>query len=296
MKQHLVNLGYFIREAFTLLKLSKGSHLLSFVSIALAFFLLSLVVSTWWISLQVIDVLQQEAEIAVFLTETTTPAEENALMDTIKKTPGVISVRKVSETEAYEQMAAILGEEATVLSYFSENPFEAYLETQVDLQQATAIYQELLQLPGVQHIRDNREVLHQLESLTQLQRVLGLLFLAAAGTATLVVISHLIRQGIYQNRDQIHTLKLLGAPPAFIALPFLMVGLGLTLGGGLLATLFNWWALQLGYQQLATPLPFIPLPPLDLLFRNTAAVIIFLSLLLGIAGSAMGLKASQIHD
>ncbi|SMP43132.1 cell division protein FtsX [Anoxynatronum buryatiense] len=296
MKRSLVNLGYFIREAFTLLKLNGVSHLLSFVSIALAFFLLSLVVSTWWVSLQIIDTLQQEAEISVFISEDISQTDQEALTASITAIPGVMGVRMVSETEAFEQMAAILGEEAEVLTYFDENPFDAYLETSVDPSQAAVIYQELLLLSGVRHIRDNREVLHQIQSLTNLQRVLGLLFIAAAGTATLVVISHLIRQGVYQNRNQIHTLKLLGAPPSFIALPFLMVGLGLTLGGGLLATLFTRWALYLGYQQLAAPLPFIPLPPLTVLFRNTSLVILSLSLLLGIAGSAMGLKASRIQS
>ncbi len=293
MKIIIANLGYFIKETFTTLKTNRLSNLLSFVSITLAFFLLALVITTWIVSLQVIDVMEQEAEINVFFYETVDEPSRDWVAASISDITGVVSTRVVNEAEALQRMEEILGEEAQVLAYFDENPFEAFIEVKVDLNQSQAIVSALQEIPDVRSIRDNQQVLDQIRNITRIQQFLGTLFIVAAGTATLVVISHIIRQGVYHNREQINTLRLLGAPESFIALPFLLVGLVMTVGGGLLASVMTGAAINMGYTQMSGPIPYLPLPPQGLLMWNTTLVILLLSLLLGIGGSVMGLKTSK---
>lgn len=293
MKTIIVNLDYFIKESFTTLKTNRLSNLLSFVSITLAFFLLSLVITTWIVSLQVIDVLEQEAEINVFFHGNVDEPSRNWMAGNISDISGVLSTRLVSEDEALQRMEEILGEEAQVLAYFDENPFEAFIEVKVDLAQSETIIGTIKEIPDVRSIRDNQQVLDQIRNITRIQQFLGTLFIVAAGAATLVVISHIIRQGVYHNREQINTLRLLGAPESFIALPFLLVGLVMTVGGGLLASVMTGVTINMGYAQLSGPIPFIPLPSQVILIRNTSFVIFLLSLVLGIGGSVMGLKTSK---
>ena len=293
MKKLILNLNYFAGEAITILKMNRFSNILSFLSIGLAFFLLSLVISTWWISVKVVDVIQQEAEMSIFAMDGADIDTKRLLAKRITLIDGVLEVKVVDETEAYGRMVAILGEEAGVLSYFDDNPFESFVEARVDLNMSESVYADLRQINEVRYIRDNRDVLNQVRSITRIQRFLGLLFMAAAGAATLVIISHIIRQGVYHNRAQINTLRLLGAPESFIVLPFLIVGLGLTVGGGLMASLLTGISINLGYAQIASPIPFIPLPAKANLIGNTVAFILVLSFLLGIGGSLMGLKTSR---
>lgn len=293
MKTIIVNLGYFLKESFTTLKTNRLSNFLSFVSITLAFFLLALVITTWIVSLQIIDVLEQEAEINVFFHETVDEPSRISMSENISEISGVVSTRVVSEAEALQRMEEILGEEAQVLAYFDENPFDAFIEVKVDLAQSEAIIATIQEIPDVRSIRDNQQVLDQIRNITRIQQFLGTLFIVAAGAATLVVISHIIRQGIYHNREQINTLRLLGAPESFIALPFLLVGLVMTVGGGLLASIMTGAAINMGYAQMSGPIPYLPLPTQVVLIRNTTFTIVFLSLLLGIGGSVMGLKTSK---
>jgi cell division transport system permease protein len=293
MKKLILNLNYFAGEALTILKMNRFSNILSFFSIVLAFFLLSLVISTWWISVRVVDVIQQEAEMSVFAMEGADIDTKRLLAERITLIDGVHEVKVVDEAEAYGRMVTILGEEAGVLSYFDDNPFESFVEARIDLNMSESVYADLRQIREVRYIRDNRDVLNQVRSIARIQRYLGLLFMAAAGAATLVIISHIIRQGVYHNRAQINTLRLLGAPESFIVLPFLIVGLGLTVGGGLMASLLTGISINLGYAQIASPIPFIPLPTRVDLIGNTVSVILVLSFLLGIGGSLMGLKTSR---
>ncbi len=293
MKTIIVNLGYFIKESFITLKTNRLSNFLSFVSITLAFFLLALVITTWIVSLQIIDVLEQEAEFNVFFHEAVDEPSRILMAESISDISGVVSTRVVGEAEALQRMEEILGEEAQVLAYFDENPFDAFIEVKVDLAQSEAIIAALQEIPDVRSIRDNQQVLDQIRNITRIQQFLGTLFIVAAGAATLVVISHIIRQGIYHNREQINTLRLLGAPESFIALPFLLVGLVMTVGGGLLASIMTGAAINMGYAQMSGPIPYLPLPTQVVLIRNTTFIIVFLSLLLGIGGSVMGLKTSK---
>lgn len=293
MKTIIANLGYFIKETFTTLRTNLLSNLLSFISITLAFFLLALVITTWMISLQIIDVMEGEAEINVFFNDHVDAPAREWMAENVSNVSGVLSTRVVTEAEALQRMETILGDEAQVLSYFDENPFDAFLEVKVDLTHSETIIAALQEIPDVRSIRDNQQVLDQIRNMTRIQQFLGTLFIVAAGAATLVVISHIIRQGVYQNREQINTLRLLGAPESFIALPFLLVGLVMTVGGGLLAIIMTSVAIRMGYAQLSGPIPYIPLPPQGLLTQRTALLIALLSLLLGIGGSLMGLKTSK---
>ena len=148
-------------------------------------------------------------------------------------------------------------------------------------------------LTGVEYVRDNREVLDRLRNIAGIMRLVGSLVVVAVSIATLVIIFHIIRLGIYNNREQINTLRLLGAPAIFIAFPFLIEGLLLTLGGGILAVALAAFAIKYLYAQMAGPLPFISLPHREALVSGMVTVVMSLSAVLGIVGSLLGLSSSK---
>ena len=52
-------------------------------------------------------------------------------------------------------------------------------------------------------------------------KTVGTLIILAVSITTIIIISHMIRQGIYNNREQIKTLGFLGASRMFIGFPFI---------------------------------------------------------------------------
>ncbi|ABR46745.1 protein of unknown function DUF214 [Alkaliphilus metalliredigens QYMF] len=295
MKNILYNTGYFFKEAKTIIRLDLLSNVFSLFSTGLIFFILSMVISGWWISTEVMEVIQGESEINIYFDESMNSDNSLQLVEMIQGINGVREARIVDASEAYDRMESILGQEAEVLSFFDDNPFSPFIEAKIYLEEIDPVLGELNQIPEVSHVRDNREVLDRLSSLASILSILGYLVVAAVGISTLVIISHIIRQGIYSNRDQINTLRLLGAPELFIALPFLLGGLLLTLGGGLLASMMSAAALKQVYAQMSGPLPFIPLPPRDILMSNLVILIMSLSASLGLMGSLLGLSSSKNH-
>ncbi len=292
MKYLLGNTGYFFKEARLTIRMSLFSNLISLVSMALIFFILAMVLAGRQAGNHIIKAIEGEAEISVYYTEGLSDSAVLQLAGEIMGIDGVKSVQLVDEDEAYARMEEVLGKEARVLEYFADNPFSPFIEIRINLDKTDQILQEIQTLQEIEYIRDNREVLGRLRDLAGIIRLVGFFIISAVGVTTLIIISHIIRLGIDNNREQIKTLILLGAPDSFIAWPFVLAGLLLSVGGAVLASALSAYALSYIYGRVASPLPFIPLPPLNTLILNIVLVIICLGAVLGLAGSVIGLRTA----
>ena len=295
MKTIISNANYFLKEVKTMIRLNLLSNILTFFSTGLIFFILAMIISGWWVSNHVVNVVQGEAEINVYLDEkiVITNSAVLQMVESIKGIEGTRTARVVDKEEAYHRMEEILGKEASVLTKFDDNPFNAFVELKINLEQIEPVLEKLNHMVGVEYVRDNRAVLDRLRNIAGVLRLVGFLVVVAVGISTLVIISHIIRLGISNNKEQINTLRLLGAPESFIALPFLLEGLLLTLGGGILAVVLAAFTIEYLFAQMAGPLPFIPLPPLEALVSRMVIVVLSLSAVLGIIGSLLGLPSSK---
>ncbi|NLV63556.1 MAG: hypothetical protein GXY12_09255 [Clostridiaceae bacterium] len=283
------NIGYFLREAGKIIRYNHVSNIFSLLGTGLILFLLGLVVALWGVSSQLVGMLQQEAEISAYFSSQLEDPQD--IINNIQLIDGVWNVRYVGAEEARARMENILGDESYVLDLFEKNPFEPYLEIRIHLDQIDSVLQTIKNLKGIDYVRDNREVLEQIKGVARALEILGYLVIAAVSVTTLVIISHMIRQGIFHNRDQIKTLRLLGAPDSFIGFPFVLVGFLLTFGGGLLAAVLITILINRGYGQLGGTLPFIPLPSRDRLLLGLITLLLSGSAALGILGSLFGLSS-----
>lgn len=287
------NLGYFFKETKTIIKLNLLSNVFSTLSMGFIFFMLSMVVSGVWISNQMIELIGEEVEINVFYNENIEKAEVLNILSEIEAIDGVKQVSFIDKEEAYERMEKIMGKDSNILEFFDHNPFSAFIEVKIDLDKMESIIEQIEKIDYVEHIRDNESVLNRLRNISSIIKVLEILIVSAIGVSTLVITSHIIRQGIYNNKEQINTLRLLGAPESFIAFPFFIEGFLLTGAAGIFASIIGALGLKYIYIQAKGPLPFIPLPPLDSLIKGNVIMILTISIVLGIIGSTFGLVSAN---
>lgn len=290
MRAYFKNIGYFLKETKTIFQLNWISNIFTLLSTGLIFFILATVISSWWISNQVIEIIQEEAEINVYFNEDIENIEDE-IIEQIRGIKGVRAVKVVNEDEAYDRMAEVLGKEARVLEFLDDNPFSPFIEVQIYIDEMDTIIDKLNIITGIEYIRDNREVLDRVSNIANILKFIGYLVITVVTISTIVIISHIIRLGIYNNREQINTLALLGAPKFFISFPYLLEGLLLTVGGGILAVVMTTLVIKYIYARMMGPLPFIPLPPVEILISNTLILIIAASTILGIVGSLIGLAS-----
>lgn len=289
----IYNIGYFFKEAKTIFKIDRGSNIFSIFSIGLILFILALIFSGWWVSNEIIYVLQEEAEISIYYDEDLKDTEVSNLMKEIEGIQGIKKVSIVGEEESYNRMATVLGSEANILNLFEDNPFTAFIEVKVDIDQTDHILNSIKKLKNIKYIRDNKTIIDKLKNITNMLTLASILIVVVVGISTVFVISHIIRQGIYNNRDQINTLNLLGAPDGFIGTPFLLEGLFLTLGGGLISWLLISGLLYFGYEKIKSSLLFVPLPSIENFIPNMFILLMSISAVLGVLGSLFGLRISK---
>lgn len=294
MKNFITNLGYFFKEAGRIIHSNLLSNIFTFLGTILILFMLASVVTGWSIASRLVKMLEEEAEISAFFNEGMDENEVIALAENLDKLDGVFSARMVNETEAYDRMQEILANDAGILELFEENPFKAYIEIRINPGQIDSIIKKVESFETIDFIRDNRGVLESINSVIKGMNALGYLILVAVGITTVIIISHMIRQGIYNNRDQIKTLRLLGASRMFIGFPFICVGLLITIGAGILSSFIMALVIRQGYLAMGGQIPFIPLPPTGNLVLGVTIVLLGVSIILGMVGSLFGL--SSIKD
>ncbi len=293
MKTFFYNLGYFLMEAKRTIRLNPLSNLFSVIGTGLILFLLGLVASGWMVGDKLIEALKGEAEVSAYFAENTDKEAALKLVDTIKGLEGVLKANYINAEEAETQMKDMLADEADILKLFDKNPFQAFIEVRINLDDMNKVLSEVSALEGIDYVRDNRSVLEQMKNIADGLKLFGILVVAAVGITTLIIISHMIRQGIYNNKEQINTLRLLGAPNGFVGFPFIIAGTLLTLLGGLLASGMMLVLISRGYGQLKGFIPFIPLPTLEELKNNVCVLVLLVSAALGVAGSLFGVSSMK---
>ncbi len=284
------NIGYYFSEVKTIFKLGKLSVLLSFISLAMIFFIALLTISGWWYSQNLSEALKDEAEISAYMRPDLNTYSTEALMEAIHEIDGVVSVVEVSAETAYDQMSEVLGPEASILAQFDENPFEAYLAIGIELDQRVGILEKLSELEQIDYIRDNQSVLEKIDRITKVVGIIGLMATLAVVVATFIVTSHIIREGVHMHKDQINTLKLLGAPDRFIQTPFIMEGILLTVLASCLSLLaFVLFSTQLG-RGTSDLLNFLPQLDHSRMIMTISSGTIIIATVLGLGASLFGLK------
>jgi cell division transport system permease protein len=296
MKTFFYNIGYFLLEAKRTIRFNPLSNLFSVIGTGLILFLLGMVLAGWTVGDRLIQTLQSEAEISAYFDDGTNQQDALLLVEKIKGIKGVKNAAYINQNEAKAQMEDMLGNESDILGLFDENPFEAYLDIRINLDDMDQVLSNVRGLAGIDYVRDNRSVLEQMKGMMDGLKVLGLLVILAVGITTLIIISHMIRQGIYNNKNQINTLRLLGAPNGFIGFPFVLAGTVLTMLGGLLAAGTLYLLISKGYGYLGGFLPFLPIPSIGEMRDKVCLILLAVSAVLGLAGSLFGVTSIKNED
>ncbi len=291
-------LTHHVRETFILFGINLFSNLMALLSTVLIFLFLAMILVGWRTVDHWMGLIREGAEIQVFQRLSPTgaipeKAEVDALTASLSAIQGIGEVRYVDPTQAKERMTALMGEGTDLLGQLGENPFRPFHEARIRMESMDGILKDIAALPSVETVRDNRDILDRLVQLEALLRTAGIVFGSGAGIFTLVLLSHIIRSGVLYNREQIRTLRLLGAPEGHIAMPFILFGVLLGAGGALLAAGLTTGALDLLWAGQASPLPFLPLPSRTVVQADLFGILGGIGIILGMLGSLSGLSAAH---
>ena len=234
------NIGYLLKEGIR----GMFQHgFMSFAAVCVTVACLVIVGSfsllTYNVSIMVED-LNQTNEILVYIDTELSEAEAKSVGTKINLLDNILKSTFVSREEALEDFIrdhegdeAFNGVEASDLRH----RFVVTLEDNRLMQETDAALQ---QIPGVVKTNAAYELAEGFSTLQDVLHIVSLAVIAVLLVVSLLIISNTVKLAMYDRKDEIAIMKMVGATNGFIRLPFVVEGFTLGMVGAALAFFLEW--------------------------------------------------------
>ena len=266
------NIGYLLKEGI------KGIFTHGFMSFAAVCVTVAclLIVGSFSILMYnvgiMVEELNQTNEILVYVDETLSDSDARSVGTKINMIDNVLRADFIPREQALEEFIADHQDEEESFSGLDatdlRHRFRVVLEDNRLIEQTDA---ELRQLPGVVKTVAEYEMAQGFSTIQDVLHIVSLGIIAVLLAISLLIISNTVKLAMYDRKDEIGIMKMVGATNAFIRLPFIVEGFTLGMLGAALAFGMEWVmydalvvkisevdALQLfkfvDFQQLLTPM------------------------------------------
>ncbi len=226
----------------------------------------------------------------VFLKDTATAAQTDALVQEISNANYAKSVTLISKQQAAEKLKADLGEDFILL--LGSNPLLNSIEVKLNANYANAdtlqiVEKALLQKAFVKEVVYQKDMINSLNKNTKAIAFFILIFSGALLVVAIALINNTIRLSIYSQRFLIRTMYLVGATRSFISKPFIFKGIRQGIIAGVIAGI-----LLAGFLVLSTR--FVP-DLLELQDENVLVILFVSIILIGVIISAFSALTSVLR-
>jgi cell division transport system permease protein len=180
--------------------------------------------------------------LVVYLKENVSAAEEASLKNLFSRDSDIIEVKYISKELALKELRATLGANELILEGLNGNPlpssYELTLKSNLLDPERVKRKASLIQhMTGVEEVQYGEKWLSSLYTISKTMKVGSIIVGGAIFIAITFITYSTIKIFFYRRKEEIETLKLLGATRIFIRLPFLLEGFIIGLLGGIVSSL-----------------------------------------------------------
>ena len=235
-----------------------------------------------------VEDLNQTNEIMVYVDDTMPEAEAKSIGTQINMIPNVLQADFVPREEALQnfiedhqdEQSSFSGLEASDLRH----RFKVILEDNALIEETAA---QIEALPGVVKIRAEYELAQGFTTLQQVLEMASYAIIAVLLAVSLLIISNTVKLAMYDRKDEIAIMKMVGATNGFIRLPFIVEGFTLGMIGAALAFGMEWGMYDALVAEIALvdALQLFNFVPFQELLIPMIAVFVSAGLFVGVVGS-----------
>ena len=283
----LNNIGYLLKEGI------RGIFLHGFMSFAAVCVTVACLVIVGSFSILVYNVnlmvedLNKTNEILVYIDESLSDAEAKSVETKIRKLENVHEARFRSREEALKDFVADHEGDKSLSGVRAEDLRHRVVVVLEDNRLMAETDQQIRGIPGV---ADTEAAFEMAEGFSTIQSVLHIASVAIISVllvVSLLIISNTVKLAMYDRKDEIAIMKMVGATNGFIRLPFVVEGFTLGMVGAALAFGLEWAmydALVLRMEEMDT-LQLFSFVPFEELLLPMVATFAGAGLFVGIIGS-----------
>ncbi len=282
---------YYFQSAFKNIWREKWINLLTILSISIGLLILC---AFALLSLNMDSVLRHWSKgfgIVVYLDEAISKQEEKDIENQFLNDPDIIKVNYISKEQALIDVRDTLGTDAVILDNIKENPLPSSFEIKLKNDLLNASYvkdksSELRKMKSISEVQYGEQWLSSLNTISETMMTGAAILGFAIFIAVTFITYSTIKIFFYRRKDEVETLKLLGATKSFIRVPFLVEGLFIGVMGGILSSLTVFSAHSFATLRIAEFMPSI---------RSSLAILPYSAYIaIPVAGALMSLIGSYI--
>lgn len=201
-------------------------HVLSGFSLAVAFICLASALLVVFNLDSVRERWSRAGRASIYLRDGATPQMVAELRSALDKTPGITSVRHVSQEDARQEVVGASSDAA--LAVLPAEAFPASLEvemaTTVSDGDLASITGRLKQIPAVESVETYDQYTQKLQGLTQAGMIASLILALVVLAAVVSVVGSTVRLALQRRRIEVDVLRLVGASEQYVRRPFVVEG------------------------------------------------------------------------
>lgn len=283
---------YSIKLAFQSLWHERWINILSMLTIAIGLLVMTLVMSSLYNINLFARKLPERFFIVAYLKDGMSDKDAQDIIASLWGLSTIEKVRYVSKTEALKDLKTSLKDAEYILEGLSENPLPASIEIRfkkeaVGPESVKSFVDNLRKINGIDDVQYGEKFLLSIHSIKTGMETIGLILTIVVISGIIFICYSTVKILFYRRKDEIETLKLLGATRSFIRTPFVIEGGVIGIIGGFMSMIIVLAFYYSVFYKLSATVPIIRtivFPPEILLSLPV------LGLFLGITGSfvAMG--------
>ena len=281
------NIGYLLKEGI------RGIFLhgfMSFAAVCVTVACLLIVGSfsllTYNVSIMV-EELNQTNEIMVYVDETLTEAEAKSIGTKINLLDNVLQATFVSREEALQNFIDDHDGDSAFSGVEADDLRHRFVVTLMDNRLMQQTDDAIQGIPGVAKTNAAYELAEGFTTIQDVLQLVSVAVIAVLLVVSLLIISNTVKLAMYDRKDEIAIMKMVGATNGFIRLPFVVEGFTLGMLGAALAFGLEWIMYDALVEKItaADSLNLFKLVPFDTLLIPMIITFAAAGMFVGIVGS-----------
>jgi cell division transport system permease protein len=284
---------YYVMDALKSLKRNSTVSLASVATVAATLFILGVFLLIVFNVNAGVQELGAKLEVKIFLKDDATIADKSAIEAAINKVKGVSEVKFEDKTDALNNVKKQFGNdsESLVQGFEKTNPFpNAYVVKVSNPEVVSSVVNGASGLKGVDKIKDVREVVDKIISITNTLKIIGAVLFAILISVSLFLIANTIKLTVYSRKREIGIMKFVGATDWFIRWPFIIEGMMLGITGALVSTGVLYYAYKIVFLKYTSALLGITLMNPHIILSTFLWQFMLGGLVIGALGSSLSIR------
>ena len=236
--------------------------------------------------------LEQENEMIVYIDETYTEDQAKSVGSQINMIGNVHNAQFVSRGEALQNFIEEQNDPEAFAGLQSDTLRDRFVITLEDNTLMRETENELRQIQGVADVSAHYEISEGFTTLQHVLRIASVAIIAVLLVVSLLIISNTVKLAMYDRKDEIAVMRMVGATNGFIRMPYVVEGFILGMFGAAVAFFLEWGLYKLVAERIAsvdTLQLFTVVPFSEVLYLMIAAYAIT-GFMVGVFGSLLSIR------